>query len=89
MRLVSQLTSAALVASSPVLPSSQTMSPILIRPLAVPKLQITLANNNIEIQNNNQIGIVSDAQACSGPVESKEKYPAIKPRLKKKNTNVH
>ncbi|XP_039286804.1 photoreceptor ankyrin repeat protein [Nilaparvata lugens] len=42
--LVTQLTSAALCASSPALPSSQSVPPIvksLIRPLSVPKVQVT------------------------------------------------
>ncbi|VEN40551.1 unnamed protein product, partial [Callosobruchus maculatus] len=50
-RLVTQLTSAALCASSPVLPSGGSVPPVvksLIRPLTVPRLQITLVNNNGE-----------------------------------------
>lgn len=42
--LITQLTSAALCASSPALPSPSSVPPIvksLIRPLAVPKLQVT------------------------------------------------
>ncbi|KAF7280117.1 hypothetical protein GWI33_006374 [Rhynchophorus ferrugineus] len=55
-RLVTQLTSAALCASSPVLPSSGAVPPVvksLIRPLTVPRLQITLVNNNGDYPNCN------------------------------------
>ncbi|XP_030746861.1 ankyrin repeat domain-containing protein 33B-like [Sitophilus oryzae] len=55
-RLVTQLTSAALCASSPVLPSSGSVPPViksLIRPLTVPRLQITLVNNNGDYPNCN------------------------------------
>lgn len=55
-RLVTQLTSAALCASSPVLPSGPTVPPVvksLIKPLTVPRLQITLVANNGDISNNN------------------------------------
>ncbi|XP_050301366.1 uncharacterized protein LOC126739640 [Anthonomus grandis grandis] len=55
-RLVTQLTSAALCASSPVLPSSGAVSPMvksLLRPLTVPRLQITLVNNNGDYPNHN------------------------------------
>lgn len=48
-RLVTQLTTAALCASSPILPSAPSVPPVvksLIRPLTVPRLQVTLANNN-------------------------------------------
>ncbi|KAF5305262.1 hypothetical protein FQA39_LY09227 [Lamprigera yunnana] len=48
-RLVTQLTTAALCASSPILPSAPSVPPVvksLIRPLTVPRLQITLVNNN-------------------------------------------
>lgn len=48
-RLITQLTTAALCASSPILPSAPSVPPVvksLIRPLTVPRLQVTLANNN-------------------------------------------
>lgn len=48
-RLITQLTSAALCVSSPVLPSGPNVPPVvksLIRPLTVPRLQITLVSNN-------------------------------------------
>ncbi|CAG9762344.1 unnamed protein product [Ceutorhynchus assimilis] len=55
-RLVTQLTSAALCASSPVLPGNGSVPPMvksLLRPLTVPRLQITLVNNNGDYPNNN------------------------------------
>ncbi|KAK4877558.1 hypothetical protein RN001_010064 [Aquatica leii] len=56
-RLVTQLTTAALCASSPILPSAPSVPPViksLIRPLTVPRLQVTLVNNNNdEYQSNN------------------------------------
>ncbi|XP_015833412.1 ankyrin repeat domain-containing protein 33B isoform X2 [Tribolium castaneum] len=80
-RLVTQLTSAALCASSPVLPSAPTVPPVvksLIRPLTVPKLQITLVNNNGDYPNNNLTNGVAKP-----PPDSKT--PIIKPaRTKKK-----
>lgn len=48
-RLVTQLTTAALCASSPVLPSAPSVPPVvksLIRPLTVPRLQVTLAHSD-------------------------------------------
>ncbi|XP_022903368.1 ankyrin repeat domain-containing protein 33B-like [Onthophagus taurus] len=64
-RLVTQLTSAALCASTPVLPSAPTVPPVvksLIRPLTVPRLQITLVNNNNEIINSNLTNGLSKSQ---------------------------
>ncbi|KAL1517311.1 hypothetical protein ABEB36_001091 [Hypothenemus hampei] len=66
-RLVTQLTSAALCASSPVLPGNGSVPPMvksLLRPLTVPKLQVTLANNNNNnnIKNNNIDGVESCAE---------------------------
>ncbi|ENN75608.1 hypothetical protein YQE_07786, partial [Dendroctonus ponderosae] len=55
-RLVTQLTTAALCASSPVFPIEGSVSPMvksLLRPLTVPRLQITLVNNNGDCPNNN------------------------------------
>ncbi|XP_065162130.1 cortactin-binding protein 2-like isoform X2 [Atheta coriaria] len=49
VRLVTQLTTAALCASTPVLPAAPSVPPVvksLIRPLTVPRLQITLANGD-------------------------------------------
>ncbi|XP_044269673.1 ankyrin repeat domain-containing protein 33B-like [Tribolium madens] len=82
-RLVTQLTSAALCASSPVLPTAPTVPPVvksLIRPLTVPKLQITLVNNNGDYPNNN---LPNGVLAPKPPPDSKT--PIIKPtRAKKK-----
>ncbi|XP_047115320.1 uncharacterized protein LOC124795362, partial [Schistocerca piceifrons] len=47
--LVTQLTTAALCASSPVLPAAPHVPPVvksLIRPLTVPKVQVTLAGSD-------------------------------------------
>ncbi|XP_063910285.1 ankyrin repeat domain-containing protein 33B-like isoform X3 [Zophobas morio] len=83
-RLVTQLTSAALCASSPVLPSAPSVPPVvksLIRPLTVPKLQITLVNNNGDHPNNN----LSNGVAKPPPPAPDSKTPVIKPgRTKKK-----
>ncbi|KAG5882562.1 hypothetical protein JTB14_037110 [Gonioctena quinquepunctata] len=88
-RLVTQLTSAALCASSPVLPSGPNVPPVvksLIRPLTVPRLQITLVNNNGDFPNNN----ITNNNGKSQPVstvgqEVEEAPPVIKPlRTKKK-----
>ncbi|XP_068892537.1 poly [ADP-ribose] polymerase tankyrase-1-like isoform X3 [Tenebrio molitor] len=85
-RLVTQLTSAALCASSPVLPSAPTVPPVvksLIRPLTVPKLQITLVNNNGDYPNNNLTNGVTKPPAP--PVAESKTTPVIKPaRTKKK-----
>ncbi|CAH1169748.1 unnamed protein product [Phaedon cochleariae] len=93
-RLVTQLTSAALCASSPVLPSGRTCPPVvksLIRPLTVPRLQITLVNNNGDHPNHNNNNITpTDAAICvkSSPVaqhKMADGVEVVKPvRTKKK-----
>ncbi|CAH1113051.1 unnamed protein product, partial [Psylliodes chrysocephalus] len=91
-RLVTQLTSAALCASSPVLPSGPTCPPVvksLIRPLTVPRLQITLVNNNADLPNNNNNNGVAKSQKGNAHVsatEGKEEAPTgvIKPARSKK-----
>ncbi|KRT80833.1 hypothetical protein AMK59_5815 [Oryctes borbonicus] len=86
-RLVTQLTSAALCASTPALPSAPNVPPIvksLIRPLTVPRLQITLVNNNNnENANSNLTNGLSKSQTNINEVETS--VPVIKPaRAKKK-----
>ncbi|XP_049818470.1 uncharacterized protein LOC109605661 isoform X2 [Aethina tumida] len=91
-RLVTQLTSAALCASSPVLPSAPTVPPVvksLIRPLTVPRLQITLVNNNGDFPNNNvntnDAPKVSAANQSCGNGKTVDEVPVVKPvRTKKK-----
>lgn len=85
-RLVTQLTSAALCASSPVLPSAPTVPPVvksLIRPLTVPRLQITLVNNNGDF---NGTAITNGQPKTAVKTdEEKEKPSILKPaRTKKK-----
>ncbi|XP_072395263.1 uncharacterized protein [Diabrotica undecimpunctata] len=91
-RLVTQLTSAALCASSPVLPSGNNVPPVvksLIRPLTVPRLQITLVNNNADFPNNNNV-VTNNSVAKTAPTDptttqKKDEPPVIKPaRTKKK-----
>ncbi|XP_017771700.1 PREDICTED: uncharacterized protein LOC108559074 isoform X2 [Nicrophorus vespilloides] len=81
-RLVTQLTSAALCASTPVLPTAPTVPPVvksLIRPLTVPRLQITLVSNG---EGTNLTNGHSKSQTN---VNETDKPPVIKPaRTKKK-----
>lgn len=84
-RLVTQLTSAALCASSPVLPSAPSVPAVvksLIKPLTVPRLQITLVTNNGDVSNNNND--VSDKKMS--PISAEEVPSTVsKPtRTKKK-----
>lgn len=96
--MVTQLTSAALCASSPVLPNSGSVPPMvksLLRPLTVPRLQITLVNNNGDYPNNNlehsevdkseKVDHVADAKVVSnnGAVAN-GKSEIIKPARSKK-----
>ncbi|CAH0546739.1 unnamed protein product [Brassicogethes aeneus] len=90
-RLVTQLTSAALCASSPVLPSAPTVPPVvksLLRPITVPRLQITLVNNNGDFPNNNISNGVSKAPPvvqCTSNGKTVEEAAIQKPvRMKKK-----
>ncbi|XP_018569715.1 ankyrin repeat domain-containing protein 33B-like [Anoplophora glabripennis] len=86
-RLVTQLTSAALCASSPVLPSGPNVPPVvksLIRPLTVPRLQITLVNNNADFSNSNVGNGVSKPAPVAAEKVPDEKAPTVKPRTKKK-----
>ncbi|XP_066138248.1 ankyrin repeat family A protein 2-like isoform X1 [Euwallacea fornicatus] len=78
-RLVTQLTSAALCASSPVLPGTGSVPPMvksLLRPLTVPRLQITLVNNNGDHPNNNLQHCEGDNDKEGGagrPIRGKKK----------------
>ncbi|XP_060535253.1 ankyrin repeat domain-containing protein 33B-like [Cylas formicarius] len=93
-RLVTQLTSAALCASSPVLPSSGAVPPVvksLIRPLTVPRLQITLANNNGDYPNRNvereevvASGHKEVADTSRADSERNQVVPSAKPARTKK-----
>lgn len=80
-RLVTQLTSAALCASTPVLPAAPTVPPVvksLIRPLTVPRLQITLANGGATLS--------SDINGLSSLLDQENQQNIMEkpPRSKKK-----
>ncbi|XP_023319358.1 cortactin-binding protein 2-like isoform X2 [Trichogramma pretiosum] len=82
--LVSQLTSAALCASSPVLPKSSDVSPVvksLLRPLSVPQLRVTLVTQDAA-----EIDRI-DAQ-LQQQQQQQQSTTVVKPaRTKKKNSN--
>lgn len=88
-RLVTQLTSAALCASTPALPSAPNVPPIvksLIRPLTVPRLQITLVNNNNNENSNHSTNLTNGLSKSQTNInEESSPVPVIKPaRTKKK-----
>lgn len=84
--VVTQLTSAALCASSPVLPSGQPVPPSaksLTRPLSVPKLQVTLAGSNPSYSED---CTENCNQHSPSDHNTKERQPTVRPtgRTKKK-----
>lgn len=90
-RLVTQLTTAALCASSPVLPSAPSVPPVvksLIRPLTVPRLQVTLVSNNNDEYSNQSSNVTTNGVSNKSPTESipeEKEQTVIKPaRTKKK-----
>lgn len=85
-RLATQLTSAALCASTPVLPAAATVAVAakksVIRPLTVPRLQVTLIGSNSNetyLSNNNSVTSREKME-----VHRETSVPVIKPRTKKK-----